>query len=114
MLRPEDKSPELSASQTLKGQMHTGLLFGTLVSEAEVCKKLGLPRATLKRLVKQGDLPGLKLGGKWRFNLEAVQYRLSQMAAMTFEERCKECEDAAGRLDEEERIQAERDAEVPY
>ena len=55
--------------------------FGVrLVGLDVVTRETGLPRATIQRLAKQGLIPALKLGGRLRFNLEAVNTCLLRMA----------------------------------
>lgn len=55
--------------------------FGVrLVGLDVVVQQTGLPRATLQRLARTGRIPALKLGGRLRFNLEAVQTCLLRMA----------------------------------
>jgi len=55
-----------------------------LVGEKEVCKHLQLPLAALKRMVKLGEVPALKIGGRWRFSIAAVEDRLVEMASRSF------------------------------
>ena len=55
-----------------------------LVGEKEVCKHLQLPLAALKRMVRLGEVPALKIGGRWRFNIAAVEDRLVEMASRSF------------------------------
>lgn len=38
-----------------------------MLSTKEVCKRLGISRWTLLRLLRKGELPGYKVGGTWRF-----------------------------------------------
>ena len=38
----------------------------------EVAKLLRLNEQTVKRLANRGELPGFKIGGRWRFRREAI------------------------------------------
>jgi excisionase family DNA binding protein len=38
----------------------------------EVAKLLRLNEQTIKRLANRGELPGFKIGGRWRFRREAI------------------------------------------
>lgn len=42
-------------------------------------KYLNITRATLYKLAKEGKIPGLKIGGQWRFSKD----RLDELFAMT-------------------------------
>ena len=42
-----------------------------LIAE-EVAKYLRIHPYTAKRLAREGKLPGFKVGGQWRFNLEKI------------------------------------------
>lgn len=42
-------------------------------SVTEVAEILRVNSATIYRLVRRRDLPGLKIGGKWRFNRDALE-----------------------------------------
>ncbi len=39
----------------------------------EVAKLLKLNEQTVKRLANRGELPGFKIGGRWRFRREAIE-----------------------------------------
>lgn len=39
----------------------------------EVAKLLKLNEQTVKRLAGRGELPGFKIGGRWRFRREAIE-----------------------------------------
>ena len=43
------------------------------LSVEEVAKRLGLNRSTVYRLVREGALPGFKVGGQWRFGERALR-----------------------------------------
>ena len=39
----------------------------------DVAKFLKLNEQTVKRLANRGELPGFKIGGRWRFRREAIE-----------------------------------------
>lgn len=39
----------------------------------DVAKLLKLNEQTVKRLANRGELPGFKIGGRWRFRREAIE-----------------------------------------
>lgn len=43
------------------------------LSVGEVAKRFGVNNTTIYRLVQRGMLPGLKIGGQWRFSEEILQ-----------------------------------------
>jgi len=43
-----------------------------LVTVKELSNYLRVHPSTIYRLLKEGELPGFKLGSDWRFNLEAI------------------------------------------
>ena len=45
----------------------------TYLSIEEVAKRFGVNSTTIYRLAQRGALPGLKIGGQWRFNEEMLQ-----------------------------------------
>jgi excisionase family DNA binding protein len=52
----------------LQKEMITQPKLPTSFSVTEVAEILRVNSATVYRLVRRHDLPGLKIGGKWRFN----------------------------------------------
>lgn len=45
----------------------------------ELCDYLGVHRSTVYRLLKNGRLPGFKIGSDWRFNREEIdRWRFEQ------------------------------------
>ena len=51
-----------------------------LVTVRELSNYLRVHPSTIYRLLKRGDLPALKLGSDWRFNLEAIdRWRVNQL-----------------------------------
>jgi excisionase family DNA binding protein len=53
---------------TLQKEMVTQPKLPLSFSVTEVAEILRVNSATVYRLVRRRDLPGLKIGGKWRFN----------------------------------------------
>jgi excisionase family DNA binding protein len=50
-----------------------------LVTVKELSNYLRVHPSTIYRLLKQGELPGFKLGSDWRFNLAAIdRWRVDQ------------------------------------
>ncbi len=50
-----------------------------LVTVKELSDYLRVHPSTIYRLLKQGELPGFKLGSDWRFNLAAIdRWRVEQ------------------------------------
>mgnify|MGYP001618323328 CR=1 FL=1 len=45
----------------------------TYLSVGEVARRFGVNSTTIYRLAQRGALPGLKIGGQWRFNEEMLQ-----------------------------------------
>jgi excisionase family DNA binding protein len=43
------------------------------LSIEEVAKRLELNSSTVYRLVREGQLPGFKIGGQWRFSEKALE-----------------------------------------
>lgn len=48
-----------------------------LISLEELSDRLNIGKPTLTKMVKAGDLPYLRVGRTYRFDYEAVLYRLS-------------------------------------
>ncbi|MFH1852242.1 MAG: helix-turn-helix domain-containing protein [Candidatus Neomarinimicrobiota bacterium] len=38
----------------------------------EACEFLGIKRRTIYKLLKEGSLPAVKIGGQWRFSQEVL------------------------------------------
>ncbi len=49
-----------------------------LMTMQEVCAYLKVTRYTIYRLIKEGQLPAIRVGGQWRFRKAQVEYYLSQ------------------------------------
>lgn len=43
-----------------------------LISLAELSQYLGVHKASIKRWLKRGEIPGFKLGGCWRFDRQRI------------------------------------------
>jgi excisionase family DNA binding protein len=57
--------------------------FGAkVITIGELSEYLRVHRSTLYRLLKNGQLPGFKIGSDWRFNVEIIdQWRMRRSAA---------------------------------
>ena len=54
-----------------------------VITVGELAEYLRFHRSTIYRLLKKGQLPGFKVGGDWRFNLEAIdKWRIQHGAAL--------------------------------
>jgi excisionase family DNA binding protein len=54
-----------------------------LVTVKELSNYLRVHPSTIYRLLKEGELPGFKLGSDWRFNLETIhRWRADQAEEM--------------------------------
>ncbi len=49
------------------------LVTDDILDADEVAKLLKLNEQTVKRLANRGELPGFKIGGRWRFRREAIE-----------------------------------------
>lgn len=49
------------------------LVTNEILDADEVGKMLKIHPRTVKRLAGQGELPGFKVGGQWRFRREAIE-----------------------------------------
>ncbi len=49
------------------------LMADDILDADEVAKLLKLNKQTVKRLANRGELPGFKIGGRWRFRREAIE-----------------------------------------
>jgi len=58
--------------------------IGKLIGEQELAQKVGLSLWTVKKMARNGEIPGIKLGNKWKFNGDAVQSWLLARAGSTF------------------------------
>jgi excisionase family DNA binding protein len=57
--------------------------FGAkVITIGELSEYLRVHRSTIYRLLKNGQLPGFKIGSDWRFNVETIdQWRMRKGAA---------------------------------
>jgi excisionase family DNA binding protein len=46
--------------------------MGELLNVSEIARYLKVTPATIYRLLKKGRIPAFRVGGNWRFNLEAI------------------------------------------
>ena len=51
----------------------TGMMQGKYLTVAELSEYLQIHRTTIYRMLKQGKLPGFRIGSDWRFSLEAIK-----------------------------------------
>ena len=49
------------------------LMADDILDANEVAKLLKLNEQTVKRLANRGEIPGFKIGGRWRFRREAIE-----------------------------------------
>ena len=51
-----------------------------ILTVSELSEYLNVHRTTIYRLLREGKLPGFRLGGDWRFRLDAIeQWQRDQM-----------------------------------
>jgi excisionase family DNA binding protein len=56
-------------------------LISKFVSLGFVSQETGLPQSYIKKLAKENKIPALLVSGRWRFNFEAVEKALADIAA---------------------------------
>jgi len=61
-----------------------------IMTPAQVASYLNLSRYTVHRLVRQGKLPGAKIGGQWRFRKEDIYNYFSRRLTKLVDQRTKE------------------------
>ena len=55
-----------------------------VITVSELAVYLHVHRSTLYRLLRRGQLPGFKVGGDWRFSVEAIdRWRMQQSIALS-------------------------------
>lgn len=82
----EQTAPQVGRDHLNELNPQVDFAFGQrLVRMKELAQRVGLPLATVKHLAMEGKIPGLKLGGQWRFNATAVENQLAAMAATSFQ-----------------------------
>jgi len=58
-------------------------LESKFITLGELAIYLHVHRSTLYRHLKRGQLPGFKIGGDWRFDVEAIdQWRMQQVGVV--------------------------------
>ena len=56
----------------------------TILTVTELANYLQVHRTTIYRLLMRGELPGFKIGGDWRFNIETIdEWRLGKTIVPT-------------------------------
>ncbi len=59
--------------------LNAGGRIGFLLSPGAVVALLGFTPATVRAMLRRGDLPGLRLGGRWRVREAALDAALDRM-----------------------------------
>jgi excisionase family DNA binding protein len=77
----------------------------TLMTANEVCQYLKISRQTLWRRLKKGEVPGIKLGGQWRFKRGEIEKYF--MADAITQPRCFKIE-VLSRYSEADKYQLQR------
>jgi len=72
---------EKEAYPTGVGQTAFGM---RLMETADLAALLGVPLGTVKRMAREGEIPGIRLGGRWRFSPEAVLQQIERRAGSTY------------------------------
>jgi excisionase family DNA binding protein len=49
-----------------------------LSTAKDVADFLGITESTVYRLVKSGDIPGVRIGTQWRFDMDVLKERIRQ------------------------------------
>ncbi len=57
------------------------MLQSRVLTVQEVCNYLRVHRSTIYRLLKQHRLPAFRVGGDWRFSIEAIDRWRAEMEA---------------------------------
>jgi excisionase family DNA binding protein len=58
--------------------MEREMVSNILLGIKEVAEFMGVHQRTIYRLVNDGKIPGLKLGGKWFFDREIIKQWINQ------------------------------------
>lgn len=53
-------------------------IFPEIMTIAETCRYLRIPRSSLYKLAQEGKIPGQKVGRHWRFRRESIDRWLEQ------------------------------------
>ncbi len=59
-----------------------------ILTISELSKYLHIHRATIYRMLREGRLPGFRIGSDWRFSLEAIEQWLRDQINTEIEGRC--------------------------
>jgi excisionase family DNA binding protein len=46
---------------------------GPILTVSELCEDLRVDKTTIYRALREGKLPGFRVGGNWRFRLDAIE-----------------------------------------
>ena len=69
-----DKTQTHLYDLTYKGRKGaSAFVFGEILNADQVGEMLKVHPRTVKRLASQGELPGFRVGGQWRFRREAIE-----------------------------------------
>jgi len=52
--------------------------FPEIMTIAETCRYLRIPRSSLYKLAQEGNIPGQKVGRHWRFRRESIDRWLEE------------------------------------
>ncbi len=63
------------------------LVTDDILDADEVAELLRLNEQTVKRLANRGELPGFKIGGRWRFRREAIEEYIRKLEQQQGDER---------------------------
>lgn len=67
-MRARGKGPHRSGASKVTSTMRNKYL-----TVAELSEYLQIHRTTIYRMLRQGKLPGFRIGSDWRFSLEAIE-----------------------------------------
>jgi excisionase family DNA binding protein len=59
-----------------------------ILTIAELSEYLQIHRTTIYRMLREGRLPGFRIGSDWRFSLEAIEQWLRDQIKTEIEGRC--------------------------
>ena len=66
----------------------------TILTISDLSKYLRVHRTTIYRILREGRLPGFRIGSDWRFSLEAIEQWLRDQIKTEIEGRCVDSPDA--------------------
>jgi len=70
--RRELSCSEAAAAKYRMRRFQEVMIGSNILTVDELSEYLQVHRTTIYRLLKQGKLPGFRVGSDWRFNLEAI------------------------------------------